>query len=384
MMTLSITGKLKHFSRLLSILTVPTIQTMTSSKPTFNFSQRDEFIKNSLELEKTPYYDHYRNIMCLKPVTTGTFQAQPFKTAITALESVATINQADIHEADFNQCVLPKGHSGKCVKRLPLFNKRDLAKKLTTSVDNCIYSTPGNDDYVYKNRASRLFPIQLTNAQEKQVRNKQGDKLKCAIPLKDASTSFLLATAYLDYITFVLSIHDIATVLDKVKQEQFADYIQSHKEFLAQHYATYSRSVFTTNGETICAVTKKVVSIIDFADVERDARIDIRDEDIQMGHIETRSETRSSIRGGNLVFMSRRGNLIIGERNFLEDAWKEELRAICHDDISTHTVSHANLMRPITPPPRIVFTTVQDAVLNMSQADQAELLRWLLAKQQQT
>lgn len=352
----------------------------SSTKPVFNFSQRGEFVANSLELEKASYYDHYRNLMCLKSVTTGACHAQPFKTAITALESVAEFNQADIHAADFHQCVLPKGHTGKCVKRLPVFNKSELAKKLTTSIDNCIYSTPGNDDYVYKNRASRLFPIQLTGAQEKLIRNKQGDKLKCAIPLKDASTPFLLATAYLDYITFVLGIHDVTSVVDTVKMEQFAEIIEAHKEFLIAHYASYNRVVFTESGHTICAVTKKLVSMVDFADVERDARVDIRDEDIQMGHIESRSETRSSIRGGNIVFMSRRGNLIIGERNFLEDAWKAELRAICHDD--TRQAAPQLATRPITPPPRIVLTSVKDAVANMSKSDQADLLRWLLAQQQ--
>jgi len=353
-----------------------------ASKPILNFAQRETFVSNSHTLESKPFYDHYRATMCLNPVMSGTCHIQPINNAIASLETVAIFNKTSIPATDFNQCVLPKGHSGKCAKKLPVFNNSEVAKKLITSIDNCIYSTPGNDEYVYKNRASRLFPIQISNADEKLIRNKQGKKLKCAIPLKDASTPFLLATAYLDYVTYVLNIHDVASVIDNVKWKPLAEYIDAHKSFLAKHFATYNRSVFKPTGETICTVTKKLVSMIDFADVNRDARIDIRDEDIQMGHIESRSETHSSIRGGNLVFMSRRGNLIIGERNFLDNDWKEELRSICSDETDIR-YSIANELQLITPAPPTSFSEVQNAILKMSEFEQSALIKWLLDMQEQ-
>jgi hypothetical protein len=120
------------------------------------------------------------------------------------------------------------------------------------------------------------------------------------------------------------------------------------------------------------------VSLKDFADVTRDVRVDIRDEDIQMGHIESRSEEQSSIRGGNLVFMSRRGNLIIGERNFLENVWKDELRAICADDsTSNEPVNNDDTHKPVESPSGIVFTEVQNTILQLSQSEQSALMNWL-------
>ena len=54
-------------------------------------------------------------------------------------------------------------------------------------------------------------------------------------------------------------------------------------------------------------------------------RTDCRDTDIQLGHVECRSDRVVSIRGENLLPMSRRGNLIIGEHNFMKNTWIEEI-----------------------------------------------------------
>ena len=49
---------------------------------------------------------------------------------------------------------------------------------------------------------------------------------------------------------------------------------------------------------------------------------------VQLGHNYPRSEKYVSIRGENLIPMSRRGNLVIGERIFTQDIWINELKQI--------------------------------------------------------
>ena len=52
----------------------------------------------------------------------------------------------------------------------------DITEKLSKSIDLAIYSTPGNDDYVYKNRCSRLYENVLSSFEEKKIRNKNDKK----------------------------------------------------------------------------------------------------------------------------------------------------------------------------------------------------------------
>ena len=87
-------------------------------------------------------------------------------------------------------------------------------------------------------------------------------------------------------------------------------------------------SGFSAAGKTICVVTGEECRVEDFVGVGRDMRVECRDTDVQLGHVDARRDTALSIRGGNLLPMSRRGNLIMGERNFMEDAWVDELRRI--------------------------------------------------------
>lgn len=77
-----------------------------------------------------------------------------------------------------------------------------------------IMESPGADDYVIKNRASRLFPIAISSFYEKKLRNKNV-KLKAAIALKEFTTPFCLATAYLDWIVFILNVKDMSKYFKK-------------------------------------------------------------------------------------------------------------------------------------------------------------------------
>jgi hypothetical protein len=181
---------------------------------------------------------------------------------------------------------------------------------------------------VIKNRSSRLYPIAISKEDEKKIRDKKAVKKKCAISLKDASSSYLLAYAMLDWWTFVLNIEGIQEHLLPTNPliQSILDMVQLNKNHLVRFYS--NRKIFDPEGFTMCVITQSRITLDDFADPERDNRVDIRDTDVQLGHNIPRDDSYVSIRGENLLPMSRRGNLIIGERVFTEDVWIEELKKI--------------------------------------------------------
>ena len=89
-----------------------------------------------------------------------------------------------------------------------------------------------------------------------------------------------------------------------------------------------NRDIFDGNGNTMCVVTKYPLKLSDIVDITRDNRVDIRDEDLQMGHVIPRSDDYFTITGFNLVPMSRKGNLMIGEDIFTENKWITDLHRL--------------------------------------------------------
>jgi len=139
---------------------------------------------------------HYIELLCLNKVNCNIKIEEDTLKYLTDLQ----IDISDIHVYNYKCCILPKNHSGKCSYDIfpKIFQKNEITDKLKTSIRCSIYSTPGDDDYVYKNRASRLYPIMLSNEIQKKIRNTKIKK-KCAIPLKESSSPILLAQAYIDY-----------------------------------------------------------------------------------------------------------------------------------------------------------------------------------------
>ena len=265
---------------------------------------------------------HYKEMMCLKCSGCGP-----------APQESEHLNNSDKlkHRDNLkNLCVLPKGHTGKCCKNLDQIFARNgnyviIKNKLTKSIDQKIYKTPGNDDYVYKNRSDRLYCNALSGEEEKKIRNKNIKK-KCAIPLKDASSPLLLAQSYLDWFTFIINIKGIGQLIDDNIPLEIKDMLTKHKEYLIDYYS--GRKIFGSHGHTICVITSQICKLEDFADPSRDNRVDIRNTDIQVGHNQPRSDEYVSIRGTNLLPMSRRGNLLIGENIFTENIWMDEISRI--------------------------------------------------------
>lgn len=280
-----------------------------------NFTKSIETFENN---------SHYSSLMCMKNTIAGP------KHDITKDVFMVLINKMNGRTNLKYKCVMPLGHVGKCCHKFStLFKKNSFTNKLLTSADTAIYSTPGNDDYVYKNRSSRLYENVVSSKQEKIIRDKT-EKKTCAIPLKDASSPILLAQAYLDWITFIVNIADVGEHLNHNEEinKDILLMLTKNKEHLISVYASFNRYIFDKQGHSICVITRNIIKLSDVADPTRDNRVDICDKDIQLGHNHPRTENYVSIRGENLLPMSRRGNLVIGERVFTENVWIEELQSI--------------------------------------------------------
>ena len=271
-------------------------------------------------------FDLYASTMCLKNTKSGPRAASDHQR-----DYMKSSDKLRDREALKYLCVLPTGHVGKCSHQFnPIFDMTNpVAKKLLQSMSSKVYSTPGNDGVVYKNRASRLYPDVLSSTEERKLRNTD-EKKKCAIPLKDASTPLLLAQASMDWLTFLINVPGVKDLLTADEHKQtYLEYFDSHKRFLTDYYQCFNRKIFDPNGNTICCITGHQLCMSDISDITRDNRFDIKDTDLQMGHNIPRQEGFITIRGCNLIPMSRRGNLIIGEKVFTENAWVDELRRIC-------------------------------------------------------
>jgi len=220
-------------------------------------------------------------------------------------------------------CVLQKNHKGKCSfsPHVKIFNEDKIHSKINTS----IYETPGNDGYVFKNRSSRLYPIAIPCDLERKIKNKD-IKLKCAIPIKEMSTPYFLACAFTDLITFILHMRDINKfVSDDIEYDEYKTFLKTHKINLEEYYKRFNRVVFNEFNFIVCPVTKKEILT---GNAFVDNRINNTENDVQLGHCEPKNEYNVTIRGLNLLLMSRCGNRIVGDNNFLENKWINDLKEI--------------------------------------------------------
>ena len=66
----------------------------------------------------------------------------------------------------------------------------------------------------------------------------------------------------------------------------------------------------------------------DISDPDRDNRVEINKNDVQMGHLVSRNNNEVTIRGLNLSVMTREGNRIIGEYSLFDSEWIKILEKI--------------------------------------------------------
>ena len=314
--------------KLLRVSRLPIIKQMTA--PKINLFQNLEYdqCQNQVIQWETKYKTYYQSIMCLQPVTLNK-NTLTLTTAWRSIEDHVTNEIDELTIKDKSKlCVLPVGHSGKC--SFNPHNKIFTHKRIKDKIQTSIYSTPGNDDYIFKNRHDRLFPICLPATFERMIRDKTKKK-KCAIPLKDSSTPLMLATAYFDFLILTLYILGIESHID-LGSEYFKNYqeiIYKHKLYMKESHICKDK-LFNKEGHTLCPITGQQVSPEDFAQVEsnRDTRINPKGNDIQMGHGAARKDTEYTIRGLNITLMTRDGNRIQGDYNYDNSEWRQKIENI--------------------------------------------------------
>ena len=284
----------------------------------------------SLDFKNNDTY--YSNILCLKNITNKYNDYKSYNKSYENIKDFISNNFSEI--IDYSKtsdklCVLEKNHKGKCNcnPHNLIFKKTNESKKIINKIINSIYVTPGNDGYVFKNRASRLYPIILSSEDERIIKNKN-KKLKCAIPIKDHSTPFMLATAYFDFLVFILNIKGVDDLIIKINNQEYLNTINNHKEHLQKLFNNHSRDIFDDDGFTICPVIHKQFTLDNIIKIDR---FKPNNMDTQLGHIISRNDLGYTIYGGNICLISRKGNLILGENSLLENTWINELKNIVNN-----------------------------------------------------
>ena len=299
--------------------TTPTETTVTKINI---YNENFQECENNAEQWENAHGEYYRSVVCCREVSTK------LNTTTKISESHAKLTpfiSNTFEEIDAKNkkllCILPLHHTGTCTHKPKVFE--NISPEILTKMSSGIYSTPGNDDCVYKNRANRLFPICIDDEDESVIRNKS-KQLKCAIPLKDRSTPLMLASAFTDYITFIVNIRGIRELILPIYHE-YVSMLDIHKLYLDAHFKSLGRKIFNTEGYTVCPVTGYEIKLRDVTDVSRTRP---RPTDIQLGHCVPRSNTEYTIRGLNICLMTRDGNRIVGDADFMNDEWIKSLKNI--------------------------------------------------------
>jgi len=282
-------------------------------------------INHCNEYETSEINQYYESVICMKEVLHTKPRKDTIETAYNKIKDKISNSLDDILNHTYNKlCVLPKGHSGDCRHNpIGLILKNNItADKIKSKIETSIYSVPGNDGYIYKNRAPRNFPIIIDTETERKFCNKK-EKLCCAIPLCEYSSPKMMAAAYLDYLVYILSIRGINEIINhnNTIYKGYITLINSHKNYMKELFVSKNREIYNNDNYLICPVLRMEFTINDLVQIDRDSRIILSKTDIQMGHIQSRSETEWTIRGKNLSMMSRRGNGILDEDHLFSDDW---------------------------------------------------------------
>ena len=289
----------------------------------YNLYDNDEHneCKEDAQRWENEYGSYYKSIMCCNELEGGCTN----KTIEEAYEKIRPHVSNTLEEVMSHKqkplCVLPIGHEGKCCSSLnSLFTNRQFQNSMAW-----IWTTEGDDSFIYKNRASRLFPIAIPDSFEKKIKNKDL-RLSCAIPIKNSTTALMAAAATWDYAVLHCSIDPRGH--EFINKEFFAKYnlttaFQRHKEKMINVYAQQNKVLFDSQGFTICPVIGDRIGIEHVFNSDR-----CNPMGIQLGHVLPRSNTRHTIRGFNLVLMTRTGNRLVGEHDFNSQDWLTILRNV--------------------------------------------------------
>ena len=253
----------------------------------------------------------YTKSMCLKP-TRGGVQKDTFEKALTKAKKYMTEEDIAFYREFFAnysapKCVLPKGHSGPCSCSYNKFFDDRFANK----IKDCD-TTPGDNDILFKNRARRIFPVQVTKEQYR-VLNKMYKwkankvKLKAGIPVEFGGTSFTIATSHFDLAAILMLQKGVEHKLPEDIEYKLLD--RAHD--IVVEFKEQGIRIVDENGHLCCPIIQKTIE---------PEWYDNRDDDfqIQFGHVTPVKSDKYMTRGGNLLPITRIGNLMQSNRTITE------------------------------------------------------------------
>jgi hypothetical protein len=215
--------------------------------------------------------------------------------------------------------VLPKGHTGKCYSSYGTF----FSKRFENKIKDC-ETTPGDDDILFKNRARRYFPVQVTKNQYTVLNGlhkwkARNLKLKAAIPVENGGTMFTVATAHFDLAAILM--------LQKgIEHNLPGDIESSLRARAAQLVADFAGMgiYITDKAGNLCDAVLGYTLEPEWYSIED--RTDPNQ--IQFGHVKPLSADKFMTRGLNVVPITRRGNLIQSDTHldqvhlYIKDAYE--------------------------------------------------------------
>jgi hypothetical protein len=274
------------------------------------------------DAEKFKQESDYESLMCLKK-TKGGVGFNTFTSALSRCSEYISEEDKKFYQDFFNKysaplCVLPKGHSGKCTCSYGKFFSERFANK----IKDCD-TTPGDDDILYKNRARRYFPIQVTKNQYTVLNAKYKWKgnvlLKAATPTENAGTNFTIATAHFDFAAILLLQKGIEHKLPEDIEYELLDRAES----VVDEFAQEGINIVDKNGQLCDPVLGYTLQPEWYGiDDKRDPN------QIQFGHVNPLRSDKYMTRGLNILPITRRGNLIQSDtplsevHNFIQHAYE--------------------------------------------------------------
>jgi hypothetical protein len=275
------------------------------------------------EAKKFQQESIYSDLMCLKP-TKGGVGFQTFETALDNTKEYISEEDITFYRNFYSNyssplCVLPKGHSGKCSCSYGKFFSENFAKK----IKDCD-TTPGDDDILYKNRARRVFPIQVNKNQYTILNAKyswkaMNIKMKAGIPVEFGGTNFTIATAHFDFASILL----LQKGIEHKLPEDIEFKLLTRSQDIVDEFLTQDIDIVDGNGQLCCPVLGCTI------EPEWYETDDKNPNQVQFGHVQPIRPNKYMTRGGNVVPITRNGNLMQSDKSIQQTYADQEAAIEC-------------------------------------------------------
>jgi len=242
-------------------------------------------------------FPYYTERFCLREVSVG---GPKQKTVTDAFEKIECHvgDRLEDFVARKPLCVLPIGHTGKCIGNFPC------VCPVTKSKLNYITVSEGESEGPLKNRISRLFPVRVSKKTASLF--KKIGLSKVAVPVSNSTTPEGMATCLIDIYTYI----------QKVKGEGFEHPVfEEHWKYMCSVYPHMCRDDIL-----VCPVTGEPITMHMLSLNARE-----NEDGIEIGHLDCRCEHRFTIRGMNVFLMTRKGNRLVGENRFDSKDFRDDL-----------------------------------------------------------